>query len=300
MGRGKALSEEERGYIRGLRESGLKYKAIALKVGRSDRVVRNYLRNPDLYGTKKSTGRPKALSKRDESHIVRLASNKAVSARQIHADVKPKCSERTVRRCIVKSKILKRKKYLTKPQLSVKHKQARLDWAREHMSWTDEWLNVIFTDEKKFNLDGPDGWMYYYHDLRKEQQLLSKRQMGGGSVMIWAGIGYNGILDVCFVPQRMNSQNYAQILDEYLLPKAEEVAGDQWTLQQDNAPCHSSKATTKWLQDRQIRSISWPSRSPDLNIIENIWGILARKVYRNCRQFSSQAELKTAILDEWY
>jgi hypothetical protein len=40
---------------------------------------------------------------------------------------------------------------------------------------------------KKFNLDGPDGVACYWHDLRKEQ-IFSKRQQGGGSLMVWASL----------------------------------------------------------------------------------------------------------------
>ena len=50
-------------------------------------------------------------------------------------------------------------------------------------------MAVIFTDEKKFNLDGPDGFKYYWHDLRPEPEWFSKRAFGGGSLMVWAGIG---------------------------------------------------------------------------------------------------------------
>jgi len=45
--------------------------------------------------------------------------------------------------------------------------------------------------------------------------------------------------------------------------------------------------------------MDWPARSPDLNPIENLWGILVRKVYRNNRQFETVAELKTAIEAAW-
>jgi len=43
---------------------------------------------------------------------------------------------------------------------------------------------VIFSDEKKFNLDGPDGCDSYWHDLRKEHLVKPRRNFGGGSVMV--------------------------------------------------------------------------------------------------------------------
>ncbi len=37
------------------------------------------------------------------------------------------------------------------------HIQTRLQWATEKVRWTTKWREIIFSDEKKFNLDGPDG-----------------------------------------------------------------------------------------------------------------------------------------------
>ena len=45
--------------------------------------------------------------------------------------------------------------------------------------------------------------------------------------------------------------------------------------------------------------MEWPSRSPDLNIIENVWGLLARKVYANGRQFKDLNSLTEAVAKAW-
>uniref|UniRef100_A0A182S088 Uncharacterized protein n=1 Tax=Anopheles funestus TaxID=62324 RepID=A0A182S088_ANOFN len=46
-----------------------------------------------------------------------------------------------------------------------------------------QWDTVIFSDEKKFNLDGPDGFIGYWRDLRKEPEYFSRDNFGGGSLM---------------------------------------------------------------------------------------------------------------------
>ena len=74
-------------------------------------------------------------------------------------------------------------------KMTEKHRENRMKWARQQLQWNaTSWKDVIFSDEKKFNLDGPDGLKHYWHDLRREPEIFSRRVSGGGSVMIWAAI----------------------------------------------------------------------------------------------------------------
>jgi len=47
--------------------------------------------------------------------------------------------------------------------------------------------------------------------------------------------------------------------------------------------------------------MKWPSRSQDLNPLENLWGILARHVYENSTQRTVKPvkELEKAIRNAW-
>ncbi len=74
-----------------------------------------------------------------------------------------------------------------------------MKFAENHLRMSTNWTNIIFSDEKKCNLDAPDGWQYYWHDLRKEEQYFSKRASGGGSVMVWATFSAQGKTQIPFL-----------------------------------------------------------------------------------------------------
>ena len=96
------------------------------------------------------------------------------------------------------------------------------------------------------------------------------------------------------VDGNLNSANYQTMLEENLIPSVKQKCGKIGLLQ-DNAPCHNSSSTKAWLAHKKIDFLPHPSRSPDLNIMENVFGWMARGIYENGTQFSSLQELKTAL-----
>ena len=79
-------------------------------------------------------------------------------------------------------------------------------------------VQKIWSDEKKFHFDGPDGYRYYWRDLRKEKRYFSWRVHGGGGVMVWGAFCRKGALELAFPTHRLNSQRYQEILETRLLP----------------------------------------------------------------------------------
>ncbi|KAJ0390208.1 hypothetical protein ATCC90586_011240 [Pythium insidiosum] len=183
--------------------------------------------------------------------------------------------------------------------LTAAHKTARIAWASEKMTRQQDWKRGIFSDEKKFNLDGPDGYRHYWHDLRRPVRQAMRRQQGGGSVMVWGAISWEGKSELAVLVGRQASSDYVYTLSEFLLPFAHLHYGVDFDFQQDNAAIHTSRETAMFFDEMEIGVMDWPARSPDLNPIENVWALLSRRVYEGGRQYNTVADLTTAIQAAW-
>ncbi len=83
-----------------------------------------------------------------------------------------------------------------------------------------------------------------------------------------------------------------------MLPSADKVYGDaDFIFQQDLAPAHTATGTKSWFNDHGVTVLDWPANSPDLNLIENLWSTVKRKM-RDPRPNNAD-DLKAAIKATW-
>jgi transposase len=298
MPRGKTLSDVEKGQVLAFKECGYSNRSIAKQLNRFSDVINKFINLGDKYGTNKRSGRKPTLTDRDKRHIVRQASSKNVFATEIKTDLSLRVGVRRIQQILSTSDVLVFTKRQKKPRLTAVHKEARLNWARKYL-FSQNWDKILFSDEKKFNLDGPDGFQSYWHDLRKNSEIRFSRNFGGGSVMIWGAFSCAGTLPLAWITSTMKSQDYVDMLETSLVEHAEHLMGPEFIFQHDNAAVHTSKLTKNWFIEKDIEVFEWPSISPDMNPIENLWGIVASKVYGHGRQFVTVESLKKAIQEAW-
>jgi transposase len=94
----------------------------------------------------------------------------------------------------------------------------------------------------------------------------------------------------------MNAPFYVKILEKQLL-EVEKIMRDNWILQQDNDPKHTSCLAKNYLKENVSTILDWSSNSPDLNPIENLWRMVKRNVEK--RKPKNLSELEVFIVEEW-
>ncbi|GJQ82144.1 hypothetical protein Trydic_g5986 [Trypoxylus dichotomus] len=119
-------------------------------------------------------------------------------------------------------------------------KDGRLNFATQHIQWSEDWKKVVFTDEKRVNLDGPDGFQHYWHNLRKEPKVISRRPQDSGGVMVWGVISYSEAVEIIFIEGSLNAQKYTEIIENVKGAIQNEMGTVDFVLQ-DSTPAHNPR-----------------------------------------------------------
>ena len=77
----------------------------------------------------------------------------------------------------------------------MKHKERCLKYAHRYQTMSaEEWRKVVFSDVKKFNLDGPDGFQKYWQAKHFPEENHLTSHWEGGSLMISGAFSSSGKL----------------------------------------------------------------------------------------------------------
>jgi transposase len=188
------------------------------------------------------------------------------------------------------------------PKLEPWHIQCRqqfvMDWNGE-LFRTIKHLPIVFSDESRFCLGTDNTWTWQRRGEYFLSNMIQEEKFYRFSVMVWGAIGRNFKSDLIVCEGSIDSQRYITFLrnSQFFIQADNHFGHNNWIFQQDGATCHTSDFSLTELSKYCLPIPEWPPNSPDLNVIEVIWGIMKRRL--KAERITSKTMAKEAILQEW-
>jgi transposase len=297
------LSHDQRVAITLLHKEGHEAAYIASRIPCDVRTVRHWLEHGDLQDASRPGRKRKTTEAQDEQIEQEARETKFTTPRRIRRKLGIDVSSRTIDRRLIEiglfGRVARHKHRYTEVE-----KRKRLSFAQGYLHWTqDEWMKVMFADEKIFWGEGFWGQVWVRRPVGEalNPAYCVHSDPHPEKVNAWGCFCAHGLGYLYIFNENMDGAMLKGILGTHLIESAElhfDVAhAEQWWFLQDNYPKHKSTLVRTWLFNHGIQCIDFPPYSSDLNPIEHVWADVARRVEQY--QCETMEELQDIVAEEW-
>jgi len=267
------LTEKQKYEIIILHEKEYTNLSIATELKINRHTVRRWIsryNNTNTVERQIGSGRNKKTTEKEDKKMVQiLKENNFFTSIDIKNRLENEginVSERTIQNRI-KEKGYTYNKPPQQPLLTEKHKKDRVKWAQNNLE--TNWKMILFSDETYINKMSNGQFRWHNKNDINDVDFVVKHPL---KINIWGCIKFNGPNRIHIFEGIMDAEKYMEILNSNI------VKNNDIIYQDDNDPRHRSYLIKEWKKECNITEYNWPSNSPDLNPMENIWNMLKIKV----------------------
>lgn len=243
------------------------------------RWLRHYDNSGDLANNYSNCGRRSDADTVNEIVQASIQDHFA-SAPKIRRDLQLSLGDHQIRK-VLRDNGLRARHASKKIKLRQHHRHHRVNFATFYSDF--QWDKCIFDDESCFTSE-KDGIKFVRRPIgtRFDQEYAnSTSHSERKTVSVWGAIANDGLGPIVKLDSALDRFTYAEIMDTYGKEMIREKFGsDQCYWISDNCRAHTSNLVKEWFESAhalhgiRVERILLPPYSPDLNLIENVWGNL--------------------------
>jgi len=276
-------------------DAQMKVSRMAKLLKMSERTLRDWIQktneNKDIRITEEGRGAKSTITKSLEDKIVRRVREAPQKASTRSLGDRYGVNKNQVHSILKKRKFEYKSTEITQ-ELTPQEKNNRIKFCNDMLNKDGEKLDqVFFSDEMGIRLSDATlkkAWGDPYKKVKVEKPKKDVK------LNCWGAISVRGATTLHIFSDNLKKQRYQNILEEHI-PEMQALYPEGFLFQQDKHSAH--QACQKWMDDNNIQRVLFPTYSPDLTPIENLWGALKHSV--RCDGPRNEAELKASLQRNW-
>lgn len=247
----------------------------------------------DIRIHKNKIGRKKSITEETENKIIQMVKEhpEGASTKKLAARIGV---SRTSIANVLARKGFKYKAFDNTLIYAEQERMTRVDFCKMMLSCEEKLIyQTFFSDEMGIELNKMHknkAWQIPAEKMRRKSTIENAR------LNCWGAISAQGATSLDIYENGMNGDAYKQVIERHKAEMERLYPNGEFYLIQDNHPAH--RMNDEWVRNEQnMKLILLPKRSPDLNIIENLWAVLKERVASDGP--TSEKELRASLLSHW-